>query len=238
MRGLRPRRRSTAEAAPASGDLPGVVLRLIDGTPLDARARAGLIRRLSVALATSARWAGIAAVASGRWLADVVEEFAPHVPVRDLPALRAHHGGLAGDALARALIDTAARATGAVGAAVGVVASIEFTAPPMLLGAPVQIAAETIAVVAIELKLIAELHEVYGGAVVGTPAVRTAAYLGAWTRRRGVNPMSGGPALPGLLGGTARRGAAASIVAPCGREQRERRSVHGRGVRERVAELA
>jgi hypothetical protein len=160
---------------------------------------------LSVALATSARWAGIAAVASGRWLADVVEEFAPHVPVRDLPALRAHHGGLAGDALARALIDTAARATGAVGAAVGVVASIEFTAPPMLLGAPVQIAAETIAVVAIELKLIAELHEVYGDAVVGTPAVRTAAYLGAWTRRRGVNPMGGGPALPGLLGGTARR---------------------------------
>lgn len=205
MRGLSRRWRPAAPADAASGDVSGVVVRLVDGTPMDNRARAGLLRRLTVALAASARRAGAAAVGSGRWLTDTVEEFAPHVPIRDLPTLRQHHDGLAGDALAKVLIDAASRATGAVGAAGGVVSSLEFTAPPLLLTSPVQVAAETLAVVAIELKLVAELHEVYGRGVVGTPAVRTAAYLGAWTRRRGIDPYSGGPGMTGLLTGTARR---------------------------------
>lgn len=185
--------------------MPSVVVRLIDGSPLSGRARAALLRRLSVLLGGSARRAGAAAVASGRWLTDTVEEFAPHVPVRDYETLRAHYDGTAGDALARALIDNAARATGAVGAAGGVLSTIEFTAPPTLLTTPVQVAAETLAVVAIELKLVAELHEVYGHEVVGTPAVKTAAYLGAWTRRRGVDPFSGGPGMTGVVSGAARR---------------------------------
>jgi hypothetical protein len=203
VRGLSPRRRT--DAAPDTGDVSGVVVRLIDGTPLDRSARASLLRRLSVVLAASARGAGAAAIASGRWLTETVEELAPHVPVRDLATLRAHFDGLAGDELARVLIDGAARATGAVGAAGGVVSSLEFVAPPLLLTSPVQVAAETLAVVAIELKLVAELHEVYGRAVVGPPAVRTAAYLGAWTRRRGIDPFSGGPGLSGVLTGAARR---------------------------------
>jgi hypothetical protein len=171
---------------------------------MDARTRAGLLRRLSVALTTSARRAGVRAVGSGRWLTDTVLEFAPHIPVRDLPTLREHHDGLIGDALAAALVDAASRATAAVGAAGGVLSSIEFAAPPVLLTSPVQVAAETVAVVAIELKLVAELHEVYGRAAVGTPAVRTAAYLGAWTRRRGLRPGAGG-GLPGIVTGAARR---------------------------------
>jgi hypothetical protein len=204
VRGLGPRPRPAPDAGAGAGDVSGVVVRLIDGTPLDARARAGLLRRLAVLLAASARRAGAAGVASGRWLTDTVVEFAPHVPVRDLATLRQHHPGMSADALARELIDTAARATGAVGAAGGIVSSLEFTAPPLLLTSPVQIAAETIAVVAIELKLVAELHEVYGRAATGTPAVRTAAYLGAWTRRRGIEPL-GGANLPGVLTGAARR---------------------------------
>ena len=85
-------------------------------------------------LGGSARRAGAAAVTSGRWLTETVEEFAPHVPVRDYRTLRDHHDGLSGNELARALIDTAARATGAVGAAGGLVSTIEFsTAPPLLL---------------------------------------------------------------------------------------------------------
>jgi hypothetical protein len=202
VRGLSPRR-PAADAVP--GDLSGVVVRLIDGTPLDGHARASLLRRLSVVLAASARRAGAAAVASGRWLTDTVVDFAPHVPVRDAAALRAHHHGLVGDDLARALIDAAARATGAVGAAGGVVSSLEFAAPPLLLTSPVQVAAETLAVVAIELKLVAELHEAYGRAVIGTPAIRTAAYLGAWTRRRGIDPYSGGVGVSGMISGAARR---------------------------------
>ncbi len=87
---------------------------------------------------------------------------APHVPIRDLPTLIEHHGGLRGDALAAALVATAARSTGAVGVAGGLVATLEFATPPLLLTTPVQVVAETFAVVAIELKLVAELHEVYG----------------------------------------------------------------------------
>jgi hypothetical protein len=204
VRGLSRRRRSAAAADSAPADVSGVVVRLIDDPSLDSRARAGLLRRLAVALTASARRAGAAAVGSGRWLTDTVEEFAPHVPVRDLATLRSHHGDLTGDPLAQVLVDAASKATGAVGAAGGVVSSLEFTAPPLLLTSPVQVAAETLAVVAIELKLVAELHEVYGHAVVGTPAVRTAAYLGSWTRRRGIDPSGAGAGLSGLVSGTAR----------------------------------
>jgi len=202
VRGLGDRR---ASADDEPGDLPGVVVRLIDGTPLDARARASLLRRLSVGMAASARAAGAIAVGSGRWLTDMVVDFAPHVPIRDATTLRAHHDGKFGDELASALIDNAARATAAVGAAGGVISSLEFAAPPLLLTSPVQVAAETIAVVAIELKLVAELHEAYGFPATGTPAVRTAAYLGAWTRRRGLDRSLGGSGLPGLVTGAARR---------------------------------
>jgi hypothetical protein len=86
-----------------------------------------------------------------------------------------------------------------------VVSSLEFAAPPLLLTSPVQIAAETLAVIAVELKLVAELHEVYGRAAAGTPAVRTAAYLGAWTRRRALDRIAPGERLSGMVTGAARR---------------------------------
>ena len=66
-----------------------------------------------------------------------------------------------------------------------------------------QVAAETLAVIAIELKLVAELHEVYGRSAVGTPAVRMAAYLGAWTRRRALDRINPGEKLSGLVTGRA-----------------------------------
>lgn len=185
--------------------MSGVVSRLIDGTGLSSRARARLLRRLTVSLGGSAKRAGAAGVASGRWLTEQVELFAPHVPVRDYATLRAHFNGAIGDELARSLIDNAARGTGALGAAGGVLSGIEWTAPPALLTTPVQIAAETVAVVAIELKLVAELHEVYGRTAVGTPAVKAAAYLGAWTRRRGLDPALGGPGMTGVVSTAARR---------------------------------
>ncbi len=198
MRGLS-RRETPGE------EVPGLLTRLIEGAPTDRRTQAGLLGRLTVALGASARRAGALAVASGQWLTDTVLEIAPHVPVRDYLTLRDHYGGLSGNDLARAMIDNAARATGAVGAAGGIVSSLEFAAPPTLLTTPVQIAAETLAVVAIELKLVAELHEVYRRPASGTPAVRTAAYLGAWTRRRGLDPFSPGQGLGGVLTAGARR---------------------------------
>ena len=39
------------------------------------------------------------------------------------------------------------------------------------------------------IKLIAELHEVYGAAVPGNPRTKAQAYLIAWTERRGIDPL-------------------------------------------------
>jgi hypothetical protein len=174
--------------------LPAVVARLADDEPLDRRARAGLVGRLAVLLARQ-----------GRRLVDVVVEIAPHIPIRDRATLLQHYPGLSDEALASQLIANAARTTAAIGAAGGLLSTVEIAAPPALLSAPVQVAAETVAVVAVELKLIAELHELYGRGVVGTPAVRGAAYLGAWVRRRGLDPFASGPSLSGAVGGAARR---------------------------------
>ncbi|HWC35903.1 MAG TPA: hypothetical protein VG650_13895 [Mycobacteriales bacterium] len=201
MRGLT----DAHHSGPADDEPAGLLARFLDDTPLDRRAEAGLLARLAVSLSRSARGAGAAAVASGQWLADQVAEYAPHVPIRDLATLSKHYDGKVGDELAEALIDNAARATGAVGAAAGLVSSVELAAPPLLLTSPVQVAAETLAVIALELKLVAELHEVYGRAAMGSRAVRTAAYLGAWTRRRALDRVAPGDGVSGMVTGAARR---------------------------------
>lgn len=189
MRRLNDDSPSTEDAA-----LPGIVARLTGDEPLDHRTRAGLVGRLAVQLGRQ-----------GRRLADAVVDIAPHIPIRDRTTLHRHFPGLDDTELARQLIATAARASAAIGAAGGVLSTVEMAAPPTLLSAPVQVAAETLAVVAIEVKLIAELHEIYGRGVVGSPAVRGAAYLGAWVRRRGLDPLASAPALTGVVGGAARR---------------------------------
>ena len=187
-------------------DLPGIVARLTDDEPLDRRARAGLVGRLAVVLATS-----------GRRLVDAVVEIAPHIPVRDRETLRRHHGSLTDDQIADQLVATAARATAAVGAAGGLLSTVEMAAPPAYLSVPVQIAAETLAVVAIEVKLIAELHELHGRGVPGTQATRGAAYLGAWVRRRGLDPFADSASLGGVIGGAARKQLRQRLVRRAGR---------------------
>jgi hypothetical protein len=140
-----------------------------------------------------------------RRLADVVTEVAPHIPVRDLATLRRHYPGLEGEALADRLVRNAARATGGVGAAGGGIAAVEWVATPTLLSAPVLLAAETVAVVAIEVKLIAELHEVYGEPVAGTRMERAVSLLQAWAAQRGVNPLVPGVGVAAVLSTAARK---------------------------------
>jgi uncharacterized protein (DUF697 family) len=140
-----------------------------------------------------------------RWMVDVIGDVAPHVPIRDLDTLRRHLGGLDGDDLADRLIRNAARATTGIGAAGGGVASIEWAAPPTLLSAPILLTAETVAVVAIELKLIGELHEVYGQPVTGSGGQRASALLQAWAGQRGVNPLLPGVGVGTVLGTAARK---------------------------------
>lgn len=184
---------------------------------IDRRERTRLLGRLTGALAGSLRSAGARALASGAYLADVVTGLAPHLPVRDLPTLRAHHEGLSGDALAEALIGAATRATASVGAAGGALASLEVLAPPSLLAAPVQLVAETVAVVAIELKLVAELHVVHGRTPTGSPAQVGAAYLQSWAAKRGLDTRQGPPTLGAVLGTAARQQLRARLVRRLGR---------------------
>jgi hypothetical protein len=55
------------------------------------------------------------------------------------------------------------------------------------------VAAETLILVGIELKLIAELHEAFGVPAPGNFAERMSAYLAAWAHRRGVHMIPGAP---------------------------------------------
>jgi hypothetical protein len=140
-----------------------------------------------------------------QWIADSVTDLAPHLQIRDLETLRGHFGGLEGDDLAERLIRNASRVTAGIGAAGGGVAAIEWVATPSLLSAPVLLAAETTAVVAVEIKLIGELHEVYGHPVPGSGVVRAAALVQAWSQRKGINPLRVGGGLAAALGTAARK---------------------------------
>ncbi|MFF9195929.1 hypothetical protein ACF09L_12035 [Streptomyces sp. NPDC014779] len=117
------------------------------------------------------------------YLADRVIELAPRVPVRDLATLRRQFPGLGPEEIADKLIAGAANASATVGAGIGAAAMLPV--PPAM---PAELAAEITGVAAIELKLVAELHEVYGLRPPGTLTQRSAAYLTAWTEERGIDP--------------------------------------------------
>ncbi|MDG4785836.1 hypothetical protein O7626_07830 [Micromonospora sp. WMMD1102] len=140
-----------------------------------------------------------------RWLTDTVAEIAPHIPVRDRETLRRHFDGLDGDALAERLVRNAVRATAGIGAAGGGVAAVEWVVTPTLLSAPILLTAETVAVVAIELKLIGELHEAYGVRLPGGSSQRAVTLVRAWAAQRGVNPLLPGVGVGAVLGTAARK---------------------------------
>jgi uncharacterized protein (DUF697 family) len=155
--------------------------------------------------------------AAMRWMADTVGQIAPHVPIRDRATLHQHFSGLSDDDLAERLIRNASRATAGVGAAGGGVASVEWLAAPTLLSAPVLLAAETIAVVAVELKLIGELHELYGQPITGTTGQRAASLIQAWSQQRGVNPLVPGVGVASVLGTAARKELQGTLLRRFGR---------------------
>lgn len=140
-----------------------------------------------------------------RWMVDTTAEIAPHVPVRDRATLRRHFPDLDGEALADRLVRNAARATAGVGAAGGGVATVEWMVTPTLLTAPVLLAAETVAVVAIELKLVGELHEAYRVPLPTGATPRAVALVRSWAARRGINPMKPGSGVTAVLGTAVRR---------------------------------
>lgn len=162
------RRKSEADTEARAAALP------------ELQAGAGPVRSGRAARAAGAAGAGL------RGLTDRLLASAPRIPVRDLATLRAQHpGALDPETLADRLVSGASRASGAVGAGIGAAAMVPT--PPAM---PVEIAAETLAVAAVEIKLIAELHEVYGQRAAGNTAQRSAAYVSAWANRRGIDGMS------------------------------------------------
>src|SRR6185312_12976845 len=128
----------------------------------DRSSRQRALAALIPVLTRSARASGLRAVAAGRWMVDLVLEIAPRLPVRDAQIQGEQHASLTDIEIAEQLIKSATRATAAIGAAAGGLATMEFLAPPTLLAAPVQVAAEMLTVTAIELKMVAELHEILG----------------------------------------------------------------------------
>lgn len=161
------------------------------------RQRSGA-RRLQ-AVKNGVRKGGESARAAALYVTDLIIENAPRVPVRDLATLRAQFPGLGPDQLADKLIAGAANATSTVGAGIGAAAMLPV--PPAM---PAELAAEVTGVAAIELKLVAELHEVYGLRPPGGLKDRSLAYLTAWTEERGVD-LTKPTTLNAALGGQMKR---------------------------------
>ena len=122
----------------------------------------------------------------GRLSAQVVA-MAQRLRIRDQAALRAQFPGLSTEELADTLITRAARASAAVGGAVGAWAAL-----PVLPAWPAEVVTETLALIGIEIKLVAELHEAYGMPAPGKGVDRMTAYVAAWAHRRGVFMVPGG----------------------------------------------
>ncbi|MFE7752465.1 hypothetical protein [Streptomyces sp. NPDC057428] len=132
-------------------------------------------------------------------VADRIIDTAPRVPVRDLATLRGQFPGLGPEELADKLVAGACNATATVGAGIGAAAMMPV--PPAMLA---ELAAEITGVAAVEMKLVAELHEVYGRRPPGNLGQRSTAYLTSWTEERGID-VSRPTTLNAALGGQMKR---------------------------------
>jgi hypothetical protein len=147
----------------------------------------GTVARTAGGARRGAGSAGRGVTSGLSWLTAQVVAMGPRLQIRDQATLRAHFPGRSDDEIAGLLVERAARATATVGGATGACAAL-----PALPAFPVEVAAETLAVVGIEIKLLAELHEIYGQPAVGSASDRARAYIGAWASRRGVYQVDGG----------------------------------------------
>ncbi|MDI3386320.1 hypothetical protein QIS99_08830 [Streptomyces sp. B-S-A8] len=201
---------ATGDVATTTGDVAtttgvvatttGVVATTTDGTPADAGRLTAIkdgVRKGGRSARAGVLKGGQSAKAGIGYLADRIIDNAPRVPVRDLATLRKQFPGLGPEQIADKLVAGARNATSTVGAGVGAAAMLPV--PPAM---PAELAAEITGVAAVELKLVAELHEVYGQRPPGNLKDRSAAYLHSWSDERGIDvakPMSINAALGGQL---------------------------------------
>ncbi|GAA2245894.1 hypothetical protein GCM10010145_10960 [Streptomyces ruber] len=172
----------TMENTHSGNDRPGLPAPAAPAEPPAGRRSAVIGGRLREGLKARAGKGRGRARAGLAYLADRLIETAPRIPVRDLATLRRQFPGLGPEQIADKLVAGAANASSAVGAGIGAVAMMPV--PPAM---PTELAAEITGVAAIELKLIAELHEVYGQRPPGNLKERSTAYLGSWSGERGID---------------------------------------------------
>ncbi|WP_265568888.1 hypothetical protein [Streptomyces hygroscopicus] len=191
---------ASLEPAPVTG-APPVGAQAPDAPPAPVgRHRAAVVGDvLRDVLREGVRKGGTRARVGLAYLTDRIIDIAPRIPVRDLATLRRHFPGLGPEELADKLVAGAAGATATVGAGIGAAAMLPV--PPAM---PTELAAEITGVAAIELKLIAELHEAYGVRPPGNLAQRSTAYLKSWSGERGIDVAK--PAtIDAALGGQMKR---------------------------------
>lgn len=176
----------SAESATSTDEQLGRAVGELAGGDADS----GGLRRLAKLAAGSMKAAGARSVATGAWLAGAVVDAVPHIPVRDAATLSTQHGALTGDRLAAEVVRAASRTTAGFGAVAGALASTHQLVPPTWAAIPAELLVETLAVVTVEMKLVAELQEIYGMPVTGTPTERSMAIIGAWAESRGVTPQT------------------------------------------------
>ncbi|MEO7630648.1 MAG: hypothetical protein ABIS44_04820 [Mycobacteriales bacterium] len=169
----------------------------------DAKGFASIVR----SLASSAKHAGAVAVTSGRWFAETAIDLAGQLPVRDLAALQKEFPGRSAEEIADELTDQAGKATGAIGAVAGGLAAASWFAPPTWIAMPIELVTETLAVAAIEMRLIGELHSAYARPVEAQGSARAAALAHAWASGSSVEPeyLLNGPSGAALWTAAAKR---------------------------------
>jgi len=147
--------------------------------------------------------ASVSMISAAR-LRDAARSIAPRLPIRDRPTLERHLHVSDTEPMADVLVRNAASATAVAGSVGGVLVITSKTGPLMLAAIPLRVAAETLVVAMIELKLIGELHEVYGKPLAGTTVQRGTTALRLWASHRGFEIEDAG-GIVGTLSQMARR---------------------------------
>ncbi|WP_326785042.1 hypothetical protein [Streptomyces sp. NBC_00151] len=195
--GVRDDERGSSEQGSASLDRAGATDGLTAPTDTPSPVARRRVEAVRDGVKRGVTRSGVRARAGLAFVTDRIIDIAPRVPVRDLATLRRQFPGLGPEELADKLVAGAAAATSTVGAGIGAAAMLPV--PPAM---PTELAAEITAVAAIELKLIAELHEVYGLRPQGNLKQRSTAYLHSWSGERGIDvakPMTINAALGGQM---------------------------------------
>ncbi len=203
---------SASALSKAAGALSDAVARLtggraaVDAADDDRSGAASALSGVVSGLAFAVKAGGKGALVGGGFLAELLATTATRLPLRDKGTLLVQHPGLDTEELADSLTAAAARVTGTIGGAAGGLAAAQWFATPSLIAVPVELAAETLLVAAVELKLVAELHEIYDARPPGDLSDRANAYLGSWTTQRG---LRGAGQTVGLAGRLASAGSSA-----------------------------